>query len=166
MRMGGPRQIVAGLHPEDAPEVFVDLTRTMTLGAASKKLSHVRMLHASKDELVASASTTGASLSMHISSDGPNFSLLLEHGLPSRKTSVLEPIFREDHLFENTEEVGETRSKGGAFERRPGVRRVKGGGGRSPRREQRPLVAPGWACRKRHLRPHPLKQRLETDSRR
>jgi hypothetical protein len=33
------------------------------------------------------------------------------------------------------------------------VLRSKGGGGRSPRREQRPLVAPGWACRKRHLRP-------------
>jgi hypothetical protein len=42
---------------------------------------------------------------------------------------------------------------GGVLNLRKGGLATKGGGGRSPRREQRPLVAPGWACRKRHLRP-------------
>jgi hypothetical protein len=30
-----------GLHPQNAPKIFVDLPGTMTLGAAGKKLSHL-----------------------------------------------------------------------------------------------------------------------------
>ena len=89
MRMLDLNTLVDGLHPENAPEVFVDLTRTMTLGASRKELSHLRMLHASEDELIAPASATGAGLSMHISSNGSDFSLLLEHRLPSTKTGKL-----------------------------------------------------------------------------
>ena len=70
-----------GSHPENASEVFVDLPGPMTLGAAGEELSHVGLLYASKDELIAPAATAGASFPAHISTNGSDFSLLFEHGL-------------------------------------------------------------------------------------
>ena len=85
MRMGHLNDIADSLHPENAPEVFVDLPGTMALGATSEEFSHLRLLYASKDELIAPAATAGASFPVHISTNGSDFSLLLEHGLPSKR---------------------------------------------------------------------------------
>ena len=74
-----------GSHPENASEVFVDLPGPMTLGAASEELSPLGLLYASKDELIAPAATAGASFPVYISTNGSDFSLLLEHGLPSKR---------------------------------------------------------------------------------
>ena len=78
-----------GSHPENASEVFVDLPGPMTLSAAGEELSHMGLLYASKDELIAPAATAGTSLPVHISTNGSDFSLLLEHGLPSRRQVTL-----------------------------------------------------------------------------
>ena len=82
-----------GSHPENASEVFVNLPGPMTLGAAGEESSHVGLLDASKDELIAPAATAGASFPAHISTNGSDFSLLLEHGLSSkRQVTLVEPI--------------------------------------------------------------------------
>jgi hypothetical protein len=41
MRMGSSTYIAGRLHPENAPEVVVNLPRTMTLGAAGEEFSHL-----------------------------------------------------------------------------------------------------------------------------
>ena len=95
------------LHPKNTPEVLVNFSRAMALGAARKELSHVGLLYASKDELIAPAAAAGACLSMHISANRSDFSLLLEHGLPSKRQVKLTcHILWENSPFENTEEVG------------------------------------------------------------
>ena len=76
-----------GLHPEDAPEILIDLPGALTLSAASKELSDLRLLYAPEDELVAPAATAGTSLPVHISTNGSDFSRLLEHRLPLQKNS-------------------------------------------------------------------------------
>jgi hypothetical protein len=37
----GPRHTAGGLHPENAPEVFVDFPRAMALSAPCEELSHL-----------------------------------------------------------------------------------------------------------------------------
>jgi hypothetical protein len=71
------------LHPEYAAEILVDLARAMTLGAARKELSHLRLLHSPKDELISLAAAAQTSFSMHISANCADFSLSLEHVLSS-----------------------------------------------------------------------------------
>jgi hypothetical protein len=83
--MAGPPELQV-LHPEDAPEVLINFPRAMTLGAPGKELPHMRMLHGSKDELVAPTATAGTGLSMHISPNRSDLSLLLEHGFPPQET--------------------------------------------------------------------------------
>ena len=80
-----PSTIVNGSHPENTSEVFVDLAGPMTLGAAGEQLSYLGLVYAAKDELIASAATAGTSFPVHISSNRSDFSLLLEHGLPSKR---------------------------------------------------------------------------------
>jgi hypothetical protein len=104
-------------HPENASQVFVDLPRAMTLRAAGEKLSHLGLLDATEHELIGATATTGARLSMHIPANGSNLPLLLEHGLPSnRQVKLVNPILLEKSIFENTEDVGGTRPKGGDLE--------------------------------------------------
>ena len=74
------------LHPEDSPEILINLSGAMALGATSEELSHMGLLYTSKDELIASATTAGASFPVHVSTNGSDFSLLLEHGLPLQET--------------------------------------------------------------------------------
>jgi hypothetical protein len=55
------------------------------LGAAGEQLSYLGLVYAAKDELIASAATAGTSFPVHISTNRSDFSLLLEHGLPSKR---------------------------------------------------------------------------------
>jgi hypothetical protein len=73
------------LHPKDAAEVFVNLSRALALTTAGKQLSDLRLLHAAEDELIIPAATARAGLAMDVSADCPDFSLLLHHGVPPRQ---------------------------------------------------------------------------------
>src|SRR5689334_4242613 len=99
------------LHPQDAPEVFVDLPRTMALTAAGKQFAYLRLLHAPDDQLIAPAATAGAGLPMNVSANRSDFSLLLHHRVPPQDTGGLHlrSSSERDRRFGNTEEVGGTR---------------------------------------------------------
>jgi len=89
---GGEKQThgyTSALHPENPLQVFVNLARALTLGAAGKQLPDLRLLDAPQDELIATASAAGAGFAVQIAADRSDLSFLFAHRRPPQKTWLI-----------------------------------------------------------------------------